>query len=109
MKTSDAVSALASIAHETRLGIFRLLVQAGPEGVAAGDLGRQLKIPATSMSFHLKELSHARLVKARPLGRHIYYSANFVMMNRLLTYLTENCCGGNTCLSFSPKCSEEKS
>lgn len=94
MNNKSAVTLLSSIAQEARLDIFRLLVQAGSVGLAAGTIAEKLLIPASTLSFHLKELSHAGLVKARQEGRYIYYSANYEAMNQLLAYLTENCCAG---------------
>lgn len=94
MENKLAVQLLSSIAQEARLEIFRLLVQAGAEGLAAGVIGEKLKIPASTLSFHLKELSFAGLINSRQVSRYIYYSANYEAMNGLLTYLTENCCAG---------------
>lgn len=94
MDNKSAVLLLSSIAQEARLEIFRLLVQAGTEGLAAGVIGERLQIPASTLSFHLKELSVAGLVSARQVSRFIYYSANYDAMNSLLAYLTENCCAG---------------
>ncbi|MGE5714147.1 MAG: ArsR/SmtB family transcription factor [Betaproteobacteria bacterium] len=92
MKSSDAVRALGALAQESRLGVFRLLVQQGPSGVAAGEIAEHLAIAPATLSFHLKELSHAGLVTPRQDGRFIFYAANFTAMNDLLAYLTENCC-----------------
>ena len=92
METNAAVGALAALAQETRLGIFRLLVEAGPTGLAAGEVGAELEIAPATLSFHLKELSHAGLVVARQEGRFIFYSANFEQMGALVGFLTENCC-----------------
>ena len=78
--------------HETRLAIFRLLVQAGPEGLIAGDIGEELALPAATLSFHLAHLSRVGLISARPEGRFIFYAADYAAMNELLSYLTENCC-----------------
>jgi len=94
MNIKSAVLQLSSIAQEARLEIFRLLVQAGPEGLSAGNIGETLQIPASTLSFHLKELSHAGLIHSRQVSRYIYYSANYEAMNGLLAYLTENCCAG---------------
>jgi len=85
---------LASIAQEARLDIFRLLVQAGFDGLPAGAVSEKLKIPASTLSFHLKELSRAGLLSSRQEGRFVYYTANYDVMNRLIAYLTENCCAG---------------
>lgn len=95
MNTKSAVILLSSIAQEARLDIFRVLVQAGSEGLAAGVIGEKLQIPASTLSFHLKELSISGLIKSRQISRFIYYSANYEEMNGLLAYLTENCCAGN--------------
>lgn len=94
---TQTVKALAALAHETRLAVFRMLVQAGPDGLTPGGIAETLAIAASPLSFHLKELSHAGLIAARPDGRKIYYSANFDAMQALLAYLTENCCGGAAC------------
>jgi DNA-binding transcriptional ArsR family regulator len=85
------------LAHETRLAVFRMLVQAGTNGLTPGGIAETLAIAASPLSFHLKELTHAGLIAARPDGRKIYYSANFAAMNGLVAYLTENCCGGMAC------------
>jgi len=97
MKSDNAVKALAALAQDTRLGLYRLLVQRGPEGLAASDIAAKLGVPVSTLSFHLKELTHAGLIAARQEGRFIYYSANFGAMNALVGYLTENCCGGQSC------------
>jgi ArsR family transcriptional regulator len=97
VESNGAVEALAALAQNSRLQVYRLLVQAGPEGIAASELAERLGIPATTLSFHLKTLSHADLVLARQEGRFIYYSANYEQMNALLGFLTENCCGGRSC------------
>ncbi len=95
MKAESAVEALAALAQESRLAVFRLLVQAGHEGISAGMLGEKLGVPPATMSFHLKTLSHAKLVKSRTEGRFVIYSANYPEMNKLVDYLTENCCAGD--------------
>jgi ArsR family transcriptional regulator, arsenate/arsenite/antimonite-responsive transcriptional repressor len=97
MESSTAVEALAALAQNSRLQVYRLLVQAGPQGLAASELAQRLDIPANTLSFHLKTLSHADLILARQEGRFIYYSANYEQMNGLLGFLTENCCGGRSC------------
>ena len=94
MKTQDAVSALAALAQETRLSIFRLLVQAGPDGVPAGRIGEKLKVPPATLSFHLKELARAGLVTSEQEKQFIYYAADYGRMAELMTYLTQNCCQG---------------
>lgn len=93
----SAVGALAALAQETRLSIFRLLVEAGPEGLCAGDIGARLGVPAATLSFHLAQLANAGLVQARQQSRFIFYSADFEAMNGLVGFLTENCCGGKPC------------
>jgi len=90
-----AVEALAALAQESRLSIFRVLVQTGKEGVAAGALAEKLDIPPATLSFHLKTLAHAGLIKSRTEGRFVIYSANFAGMNDLIAYLTEHCCAGD--------------
>ena len=97
METKKVLSALAALAQESRLALFRLLVQVGPAGLAASKISEQLGIPPSSLSFHLKELSHADLVQSRQAGRFVIYSANMDTMNQMLGFLTENCCGGNPC------------
>jgi ArsR family transcriptional regulator, arsenate/arsenite/antimonite-responsive transcriptional repressor len=95
MKTKTAVVALAALAQDTRLAIFRLLVEAGPAGVPAGGIADKLRIAPPTLSFHLKELAHAGLVEVEPQGRFIVYRADFKAMNALVGYLTENCCRGS--------------
>lgn len=97
MKLKTAVTGLAALAQESRLAIFRLLVQKGPEGLCAGDIGAALGMVPATLSFHLKELSNAGLLKSRQDGRFIYYASDFKAMNALVGYLTENCCGGQSC------------
>lgn len=95
MKESSAINALGALAQETRLDIFRLLVQKGPDGLPAGEIGKCVAQPSPTLSFHLNQLRFAGLVTSRRQSRSIIYSANYKAMNELLTYLTENCCGGN--------------
>jgi DNA-binding transcriptional ArsR family regulator len=95
--TQEVVQVLGALAQETRLDAFRVLVQAGPGGVAAGEIARQLGIPPPTLSFHLKAMLHADLVESRREGRSLFYSANFEVLNRVLRYLTENCCQGVLC------------
>lgn len=94
METKTAIPALAALAQETRLGIFRALVRAGPEGLSAGAIAEAVATPASTLSFHLKELGNAGLVASRQEGRFIFYSANYPAMSELIAYLTENCCLG---------------
>lgn len=103
METKQAVTALAALAQDSRLAAFRLLVQTGPEGLAASKIAEQLDMAPSSLSFHLKELSHAGLVAARQEGRFVIYSANFATMNGLVAFLTENCCSGIACTP-APAC-----
>ena len=104
MESKKAVQALSALAQDSRLQVYRLLVQVGPEGVAASDIAERIGIPPNTLSFHLKALSHADLVASRQEGRFIYYSANYDQMNSLLGFLTENCCGGRSCKpSVSPQ------
>jgi len=97
MEHEQAVAALAALAQDSRLAVYRVLVQAGPEGVAAGDLAERIGIPPNTLSFHLKTLSQANLVAARHAGRFVYYSANYDAMSALLGFLGDNCCGGRPC------------
>ena len=99
MDAKAAVRSLAALAQDSRLEVFRLLVQAGPEGWPAGEIAERLDIPASTLSFHVKALSHAGLIESRQHGRFIYYSANFAAMNGLLVFLGENCCGRRPCAS----------
>jgi ArsR family transcriptional regulator, arsenate/arsenite/antimonite-responsive transcriptional repressor len=94
MQITEAVAALSALAQETRLAAYRLLVEAGPEGIAAGQIADTLGVAPPALSFHLKELSHAKLVSARQEGRFIYYAADFDQMAALMTFLTHNCCRG---------------
>jgi ArsR family transcriptional regulator, arsenate/arsenite/antimonite-responsive transcriptional repressor len=94
MKKAIVVGALGALAQETRLDVFRLLVQKGPEGLPAGEIGTRLGQPSPTMSFHLNQLRFAGLITSRRESRSIIYSANFKAMNDLLAYLTENCCDG---------------
>jgi ArsR family transcriptional regulator, arsenate/arsenite/antimonite-responsive transcriptional repressor len=97
MDNKNAIAALAALAQESRLATFRLLVQAGPDGMAASRIAETLGLPASSLSFHLKELTHAQLVVPRQDGRFVIYAARFDTMNALVGFLTENCCGGLPC------------
>lgn len=97
METKTAISALAALAQESRLATFRLLVQAGPAGLSATKIAETLGIPPSSLSFHLKELTHANLIAPRQEGRFLFYVAQFDTMNALVAFLGENCCGGAPC------------
>ena len=93
MKKSEALAALAALAQETRLDIYRLLVQTGQDGMAAGKIGEELGLPSATLAFHLKELKHAGLVTFTREGRSLIYAAIYPTMTALLAFLTENCCG----------------
>lgn len=109
MDIKSAVIQLSSIAQEARLEIFRLLVQAGTEGLPAGIIGEKLSIPPSTLSFHLKELNYAGMVSSSQVSRFIYYTANYEAMNGLLAYLTENCCAGVAeCCPEVTNCNPEK-
>jgi DNA-binding transcriptional ArsR family regulator len=98
MEITIASSRLAALGHESRLAIFRLLVQAGPRGISAGALCEKLAIPAPTLSFHLAHLSRVGLISGRQESRFIYYAADYAAMDDLLAYLTQNCCQGGQCL-----------
>lgn len=95
MEKINAIAALAALAQDTRLDIFRLLVQAGTDGLPAGQIGDRLQLPAATLSFHLSQLKQAGLVTFRRDGRSLIYVAEYAAMNGLLGYLTENCCRGD--------------
>jgi len=95
MEIENASPALAALGHPTRLAVFRLLVEAGPEGSTPGGMAELLGLPGATLSFHLKELSAAGLIRGTAQGRHISYRADFDAMNDLIAFLTRNCCGGN--------------
>jgi len=101
MEEKNVIHALAALAQPVRLQVFRALVVAGPAGLTPGVLAEQLGVPSTSLSFHLKELTHANLVSQERDGRNLIYRAVFEQMNDLLAYLTENCCQGEACLPAS--------
>src|SRR5690606_6886896 len=98
MESKEVISVLSALAQESRLAVYRLLVQAGPAGLSAGRIAELANIPPSSLSFHLKELSHAGLVSSRQESRFVIYSANFAIMNAVLGYLAENCCEGVSCV-----------
>lgn len=101
METEVAVTSLAALAQKSRLAVFRHLVQLGPQGACPGDIAVHLEMSTSTLSFHLKALSHAGLIEAEQIGRSIIYRANFGAMQGLVDYLTENCCGGAAC---APDC-----
>ena len=100
---TQAVDALAALAQETRLSVYRLLVEAGPEGMSAGRIGEERDLPPATLSFHLAHLARTGLVRSRQEGRFVIYSADFRNMNELVGYLTENCCGGRACAPSTPR------
>lgn len=95
MKSPQAVGALAALAHEHRLAIYRLLVQSGPDGLSAGTIGEQVGMLPSSLTFHIQSLQRAGLVTQKRVSRRLMYAAEFSTMNGLVDYLTENCCGGS--------------
>ena len=97
MEEKDVVQSLAALAQPVRLQVFRALVVRGASGLTPGAMAEGLGIPANTLSFHLKELTHAGMIVPRQEGRFVYYSANYAQMNALLGYLTENCCQGASC------------
>ena len=97
MESNKAVQALSALAQDTRLGIYRLLVLAGAEGMAAGAIGDKLDLAPATLSFHLAGLTRAGLARSRQEGRYVIYSADFQAMSALVGYLSENCCGGREC------------
>jgi ArsR family transcriptional regulator len=108
MKKSNVIAALSALAQETRLEIFRLLVQKGPEGMPAGEIGERLGQPSPTLSFHLNQLRFAGLVTSRRQSRLIIYSANYKAMNDVLAYLTDNCCAGRPELCAPATCAPKE-
>lgn len=104
------LKALAALAQDTRLALFRLLVEQGPAGLTPGRIAAALDVPPATLSFHLKELAHAGLISARQESRFIHYSANFDAMNGLVGYLTENCCrvSGSCAPACAPECTPKQ-
>lgn len=100
MDSNQAVHALGALAHDTRLALFRMLVERGPDGLSAGVIAERLEIPPSSLTFHVQHLHRAGLISQRRLGRQLIYAADFSAMNGLIGFLTENCCGrgSNACL-----------
>ena len=97
MESNEAVRALGALAQGTRLAAFRLLVEAGPEGLAAGVIAERLGLPAATSSFHLAQLANSGLVRSRTEGRFVIYSTDFERMQTLIGFLTDNCCEGGVC------------
>ena len=108
MEKIDAIAALSALSQENRLDVYRLLVQAGPEGVAAGEIATALGIAPNTLSFHLDRLCHAGLVSVARQGRSLIYAARYETMNNLLGYLTENCCRGKPELCAPAACASAK-
>lgn len=109
MNNAKTVVALSSLAHEHRLAVFRLLVQAGPEGRPAGAIADALGVPSSSLSFHLAHLTRAGLITQRRESRSLIYAADFAQMNALVGFLTENCCGGASCAPVAAPQKKRKS
>ena len=105
MDPRSAVACLGALAHETRLAVFRLLVQAGPDGLSAGTIAETIGLPPSSLTFHLQQLSHAGLITQRRVSRQLFYATDFAVMNEVVAYLTENCCGAGT--ACAPACRPE--
>lgn len=103
MDASQAVSSLGALAQEHRLALFRLLIQAGPDGLSAGAIAERLGVPNSSLSFHLTQLHQAGLIGQERQGRSLIYRADYAVMNGLIAYLMENCCGGDGCLPDSAR------
>lgn len=108
MESEGVVRALSALAQEHRLALFRLLVQAGPDGLAAGAIAEALGVPASSLSFHLAQLNNAGLIAQRRDGRSLIYSADYGAMNALVGFLMENCCGGAVCAPAAPCDTKDK-
>ena len=104
MDSDQAVQALSALAHETRLALYRMLVERGPEGLSAGVIAESLGVPPSSLTFHVQHLHRAGLVTQRRLSRQLIYAADFAAMNGLVGFLTENCCGRGAC---TPLCRPE--
>ncbi len=105
MNAKKTIAALAALAQETRLAIYRLLVETGPDGLSAGIVAEKIGVAPSSLSFHLAQLMHAGLITQRRVSRSLIYAADFAAMNGLMSYLTENCCGGQAC---APVCNPAK-
>jgi DNA-binding transcriptional ArsR family regulator len=105
MDAKQAIAALGALAHETRLEVFRMLVQRGPDGLPAGMIAAELDLPPSSLTFHLQQLTNAGLITQRRASRQLIYATDFATMNDVMAYLTENCCGG--AVSCGPICRPE--
>ena len=104
MEAKQAIAALGALAHETRLAVYRLLVQRGPDGLSAGTIAQALELSPSSLTFHLQQLTHAGLITQRRMSRQLFYATDFAVMNALMGYLTENCCGGGAALQVPVCC-----
>jgi DNA-binding transcriptional ArsR family regulator len=104
MDKIETIAALAALAHDTRLDVFRLLVEAGPQGVPVGHIGRTLNVPPATLNHHLAQLKAAGLVQCVREGRKLIHSADYARMDAMLTYLTQNCCQGDDCSPLQGKC-----
>lgn len=109
MEVDEVVEALGALAQPSRLALFRLLVRRGPAGLPAGDIAARLGIPATTLSFHLSQLTRASLLEARRQGRSIVYAADYGRMRELMAFLTEQCCEEGACAPAEPRSRERKS
>lgn len=107
MKQVHAISALSALSHNLRLEVFRLLVRQGREGLPAGEIAKAVDVPNSSLSFHLAQLQEAGLVAQRREGRSLIYSADYVQMDALIGFLTENCCEGKECEASASRLAEE--
>ena len=108
MEMAQIVDALAALAQETRLKVYRLLVEAGADGLSAGRIGEELDLPPATLSFHLAHLARTGLIRGRQEGRFVIYSTDFQNMNELVGYLTENCCGGGRSCAPRPPLAKGK-
>lgn len=110
MQNKQAITILAALAQESRLAVYRLLIEHAPEGLAASAIAEKLGLPNATLSFHLKELSHAGLVSSRQSGRFIYYAPVIEAMNDLIGYLTDHCCSqsGSSCSTAAAQCAPGK-
>jgi ArsR family transcriptional regulator len=107
MEKTSVVTALAALAQDNRLDVYRLLVQAGPAGLAAGDIATRLRLAPNTLTFHFDRLRHAGLISVRRDGRSMIYAARYETMNALLGYLTDNCCGGAPDACATPACTPQ--
>ena len=103
MKNKDAISVFLALGQDSRLNVYRLIVQRGPKGLSPGEIVEQLGIPNATISFHLKELTNAKLLSVERVGRHLIYRANFKLITDLCDFLLENCCAGESCLATQTK------